>query len=227
MRGTASLQPHAKAPHTFICGPRIGQWHASHVQLPQGCGPMGWDAPQLLHAFGKNGMGAEKHHPWARPAPTTAMHYSPSPPHLPLLSPPPATVPPAAVASATASAVATPPLLLSSSPPLLLSSSPPPLSPSLLPLHAVAAAVAASPTAVVLLLLCNARKAAAWQRRHQTRWQPGQAGLGCMVWATMQMQGPNHCRGITAFMPAMQMHSAQAGHTYLSASCGEEGGEAA
>ena len=124
-------------------------------------------------------------------------HYSPLPPHLPLLSPTPATVTPAAVAGATASAVATPPILLSSSPPLLLSSSPPPLSPSLLPLHAVAAAVAASPTAVVLLLLCNARKAAAWQRRHQTRWQPGQAGLGCMVWATMQMQGPNHCRGIT------------------------------
>ena len=48
LRGTASLQPHAKAPHTFICGPRIGQWHASHVQLPQGCGPMGWDAPTTV-----------------------------------------------------------------------------------------------------------------------------------------------------------------------------------
>ena len=76
----------------------------------------------------------------------------------------------------------------------------------------------------MVLLCCCCCAMHARQRRHQTRWQPGQAGLGCMVWATMQMQGPNHCRGITAFMPAMQMHSAQAGHTCLSASCGEEGG---
>ena len=37
---------------------------------------------------------------------------------------------------------------------------------------------------------------------------------------------PDACT-ITSFTLAMQMHSAQAGHTCLSASCGEEGGEAA
>ena len=46
------------------------------------------------------------------------------------------------------------------------------------------------------------------------RYQPGSAH-----------RQPNACT--TSFTLAMQMHSAQAGHTCLSASCGEEGGEAA
>ena len=40
--------PLCKGTHTCICGPRIAQQHASHVQLPQGCGPMGWDAPTTV-----------------------------------------------------------------------------------------------------------------------------------------------------------------------------------
>ena len=108
--GSSALPPHPKAAMVQVangacaaqpvCSPM--QRHPTHsfvgralasgmhhmCSCPKAVGPWVGMPPQLLHAFGKNGMGAEKHTPWARPATATAI-TPPRPPICRCFPPPP------------------------------------------------------------------------------------------------------------------------------------------
>ena len=73
--------------HSFV-GRALASGMHHMCSCPKAVGPWVGMPPQLLHAFGKNGMGAEKHTPWARPATATAI-TPPRPPICRCFPPPP------------------------------------------------------------------------------------------------------------------------------------------